>query len=112
MKRILLLVTLMLSGCFSVDQAGEDAERAINNNDFRLYKLPVRGDVIPGISVSERARAATLCDTRILEGAGDVIRDDEELQKHREITNYAEEYNKIVYEACQKKKQPLKQIDK
>lgn len=104
MKGILPLVALVLSGCFSVNQASEDAERAINKNDFRLYKLPVRGEVIPGISVSERSRAATLCDTRILEGAGDVIRDDEELQKHRELTNYAEEYNRIVYEACRNKK--------
>lgn len=107
MKKILLLVTLVLSGCFSVTQTTEDAERAINKNDFRLYKLPVRGEVIPGISVSERSRAATLCDTRILEGAGDVIRDDKELQKHQEIINYAKEYNQIVYEACRKKKEPF-----
>ena len=107
MKMILLIITLVLSGCASANQANEDAERAINNNDFRLYKLPVRGGVILGVSVSERSRAEILCGTRILEGAGDVIRNDEELQKHREITNYAEEYTQIVYTACRQKKESI-----
>ena len=104
MKSVLVTITLLLSSCTFAQQANSDAEEAIRDNDFRLYKLSVRGNVFPGIAVSERATAAALCGSQILKGTGDVIRDNEEKQKRQELTDYASEYNRIVYAACRQTK--------
>jgi len=99
--RAMLLLSL-LAGCAMTpwDQAANDARLAIEQQDFRLYQLPVRGMVLLGIEIPERAEAALRCGTRVLAGVGDTIKTPQQLQARKQRTDYATRYNQLVYQAC------------
>lgn len=105
MKRVLLILVGFLSGCGATSvesgsHAAEQAKSAIAKQDYRLYRVPVRGMILPGIAVPERANAAEVCGTRVLKGVGDTLTSDADLQAHKQRTDYAAEYNQLVYAAC------------
>lgn len=104
-NKVMLFAIMVLSGCAAEKQAESDAQRALSNNDYRLFQLPGRGNVLPGIETKERAFAAKLCGVKIVEETSDVVANSEELEKLQRLTQYAAEYNLHVYPKCQKAKQ-------
>lgn len=104
MRFIIVTLLFVLSGCSPNQLIAEESTQRVENVDYRLYQVPVRGNVIPGIEIDERESAAALCGTRVLEGVGDVVRNDEELKERKLITEWAADYNKKMYKHCQKVK--------
>tara|TARA_Y100001956_G_C4120900_1_gene187357 strand:- start:412 stop:732 length:321 start_codon:yes stop_codon:yes gene_type:complete len=103
-KKALPFALIILSGCAAEKQAQADAQSALSNDDYRLFQMPGRGNVLPGIETEERAFAAELCGVKIIEGVSDVVRNDEELEKRQLLTQYAAEYNLQIYPKCKKAK--------
>ncbi len=103
MRKILFMASLFaLGGCSAQEQVSLDAQKSIEERDFRLYQLPVRGNVLPGININEREKAAALCGVKIIEGGSDFIRNDTEKEKQQQLYIYASEYNKKMYIECLK----------
>lgn len=101
MRKIIFLASWLLLGGCSV-QATVTEVQSTEEKDFRLYQLPMRGNVLPGIALEERKKAAELCGVKILEEGSDLIRNDEEKKKQQQLYNYASDYNKQVYAECLK----------
>lgn len=104
-KIVLPLALVVISGCAAENQAQADAQSALKADDYRLYQMPGRGNVLPGIETEERALAAELCGVKIVEGISDVVKSDEELEKRQLLTQYATQYNLHIYPKCKKAKQ-------
>ena len=78
----------------------DDIARAIARGDLRLLTFPGRGVDIPGIAAAEQEKAERLCGLRYLEGTGDVIRSEAEIELRRLVRIYTEKYNPAIYAAC------------
>jgi len=101
MKRILLIISILfLSACNAQEQASKDAQLSIEKGDFRLFQVPGRGTVLPGVATKQRTNAAKLCGVKIIEGISDVIQKDEDIEKRKQLTQYASQYNALVYTEC------------
>lgn len=106
MKRFqVLTASVLLTGCSlaTADNASDDAQQAIAQGDFRLYRIPVRGMVVPGVDIPLRAEAVERCGIRILTGVGDTVSSEAELAERKQRTEYAKRYNQLVYQACIKR---------
>jgi hypothetical protein len=99
---LFLLSFIALGGCSAQEQINPEAQQSIEKGDFRLYQLPMRGNVLPGIEVAAREKAAALCGVKIIEEGSDMIRNDAEKEKQQQLYDYASEYNKQVYIECLK----------
>ncbi|MGR5276076.1 hypothetical protein ACPV5J_05275 [Vibrio rotiferianus] len=104
-KAILPFALVAMTGCAAEKQVEADTQKALNAEDYRLFQVPGRGNVLPGIETEERAFAAKLCGVKIIQGISDIVRDDEELEKRKVLTQYAAEYNLKMYPKCKKAKQ-------
>jgi len=98
MKLTTMLLPVFLAGCVASNPIAEE------NTDFRLYQVPGRGMVLPGIEPEERKLAAKLCGTQIIKGISDVVIDDEELNQHKKLVEKAKHYNRQIYKKCRQAK--------
>ena len=80
--------------------AEKDAAIALAHKDFRLLAYVVRGTMIPGIDQNEKVLLSEKCGLRIIEGFGDVVRSQTQLQAMKAMHDYAATYNKIVAAQC------------
>jgi hypothetical protein len=88
--------------------AEKDAGIAIAHKDFRLLAYATRGIIVPGIEQEKKALLSQKCGLRMLEGFGDVVRSQAQLQAMKAMHDYAATYNKIVAEQCSAVKIPGK----
>lgn len=58
--------------------------------------------VLPGIDQKEYKNAQTRCPVLILDGMGDTIYGNNHMAYRKAMTNYAAQFNKITYQACNK----------
>lgn len=98
MKLTAILLPALLVGCAANSPIAEE------KTDYRLYQVPGRGMVLPGIEPEEREFAAKLCGTQIIKGISDVVKDDDELNQHRKLVEKAKHYNRRVYQKCRQAK--------
>jgi len=77
MKLTAVLLPVLLTGCAANSPIAE------GQTDYRLYQVPGRGGVLPGIEPEERELATKLCGTKIINGISDAIKDDNELDQYR-----------------------------
>jgi hypothetical protein len=84
--------------------ADKDAAYALAHKDFRLLGYVVRGTMIPGIDQNEKALLSEKCGVRMIEGFGDVVRSQAQLQAMKAMHHYAATYNKIVAAQCSAEK--------
>ena len=82
------------------DTPAEDAEYAIDNEDMRLLGFALRGYHVPGVSATDRQAYIDKCGLRLLEGFGDVVRDDAQASDMKRASAYAKEYNAVIIESC------------
>ncbi|WCE31753.1 hypothetical protein [Vibrio sp. SCSIO 43137] len=94
MKLTAILLPVLLAGC---------ADNS-NNADYRLYQVPGRGMVLPGIEPEEREFAAKLCGTQIIKGISDAIENDNKFNHYLKQVAKAEKHNRQVYQKCRQVK--------
>ncbi|MCW8830923.1 MAG: hypothetical protein OQK32_05305 [Gammaproteobacteria bacterium] len=80
-----------------------DAQAAIEKGDLRLLGFAGRNTTISGVSAEDRQPAMDACGVRLMEGFGDVLRSQEELQARQLAYKYAIRYNTVVLAKCFKK---------
>jgi len=78
----------------------EDAEYAVENKDMRLLGFALRGYHIPGVKAADRQLYIDKCGIRVLEGFGDVIRDETQASDMKRASAYAREYNAVIIAKC------------
>ncbi len=117
MKRLARLATLLgpligLSACaapqadsnplawLETANAEQDARAALAKNDFRLLALPRRETVIPGIEPQLARQYELKCGIRLIPGAGDAVRDRQQLELLKKAARYAADYNAIIKTRC------------
>jgi len=104
MKILAIAFSAVLTGCGPNAQITKDNIKNTSEADYRLYQIPGRGEVLPGIAPEEKKLAAELCGTKIIVGISDVVKDDSELNQHKIIVEQATQYNLKTYEKCKKAK--------
>ena len=77
-----------------------DAKYAIENEDMRLLGFALRGYHIPGVKAADRQRYIDKCGIRVLEGFGDVIKDETQASNMKRASAYAREYNAAIIARC------------
>lgn len=80
--------------------AENDAALAVAHKDFRLLAYAARNTVVPGVDQNEKAMLSKKCGLRMIEGFGDVVRSQAQLQAMKAMHDYAATYNKIVAAQC------------
>ena len=80
--------------------AENDATRALANADFRLLAFATRGTDIPGIDASLRQAYRERCGIRFIEGFGDVVRSEKQLENMKLAREYAARYNAVIIAGC------------
>lgn len=81
-------------------EADQDAVYALANGDLRLLAYTTRDIMVPGIEPEQKSLLSEQCGLRMMQGFGDVVRSDEQLQTMKAMREYATEYNKIVAPQC------------
>lgn len=80
--------------------ARDDAETALQHQDYRLMAFAGRGYDIPGIDIEQSQSYAEKCGTRYFEEFSDVIRNQEQLVQMRKARQYATAYNEVILTSC------------
>lgn len=80
--------------------AENDASRALANADTRLLAFAMRGYTIPGIDPAQQQAYQAKCGVRFIDGFGDVIRSDEQLEQMKLAREYAVRYNAVIISGC------------
>ena len=80
--------------------ATQDAEASIAKGDTTLLALSSRGTRIPGLSIEDQENAIKLCGVRLLDGTGDAIFSERQLNLLQQVHKYAEAYNRIILKNC------------
>ena len=80
--------------------AEDDAAFAVAHKDFRLLAYAARNTVVPGVDQNEKAMLSKICGLRMIEGFGDVVRSQAQLQAMKTMHDYAMRYNKIISTQC------------
>ncbi len=109
-----LLLAVTLNGCASamndpasglqwVETANPvaDAQAALAKGDFRFMGIARRSTVIPGVDTDKMRQYELHCGVKFIEGAGDTIRDQEQLRLMKRAFEYAGRYNQIIAGRCQ-----------
>lgn len=78
----------------------EDANNAIKNKDYRLLGLAMRAIKVPGVKSENQTSLIEKCGVRLLQGSGDIIRGEADLQMKKTLHIYARNYNNILKKAC------------
>ncbi len=81
--------------------AQRDARAALERRDFRLLALPRRSTVIPGVDPQLAPQYELKCGIRLIEGAGDTVRDRRQLELLKKAAEYAAAYNAVIKTRCQ-----------
>ena len=80
--------------------AQADANKALQQGDFRLMALPGRGNVIPGIDVELRQQYKMKCGTKLTPGVTDAVEGEAHLKLLKMARRYTEEYNEVIKAHC------------
>ncbi len=80
--------------------AKHDALAALEQRDFRLMALPRRSLVIPGVEPELAGQYELKCGVRLIEGAGDAVHDQRQLELLKKASEYAAAYNTIIKTRC------------
>ncbi len=106
---------LIIAGCAAGNPLGEherkllwvedanpqqDAEDALQRNDFRLLGLPQRSVSIPGVPLEKMQQYEIKCGVRLVDGFSDVVRSNEHLRLMKAVHQYALQYNAIIKQRC------------
>lgn len=83
-----------------VEQARKQAQDALKQDDLRLLALPRRSLVIPGVDPQLVEDYRRKCGVRLLEGAGDAVRDARQRELLKKARDYATAYNQIILQQC------------
>ena len=109
----LLLVTLASVYAFAmsgpqdeIDNVGHepdpvvDANTALANGDKRLLCFASRATIVPGVELAQKQAYIDKCGLRFIEGFGDVIRSEEQLENMKKAEAYAKHYNAVIIMQC------------
>lgn len=100
----LLILTACSASSISENKIEEkvtlNINKAIIENDFRLYSMGGRVPNFPGINADELDILITKCGKRIMENTSDFIKRDEDLKAREIAFLYAKKYNKKMKSAC------------
>jgi hypothetical protein len=80
--------------------AQEDAARARQQGDTRLYALATRAPNLPGVPIETAEQAKAACGTRPLPGSTDAVQGEVHLKLLRQARDYAAAYNRLMLENC------------
>lgn len=83
--------------------AQEDASYALDNDDMRLLAYTTRGITVPGIDDAEKDTISKQCGIRMLDGFGDVVRNEEQLRRMKAMHAYVSRYNAVIAKRCKAK---------
>jgi len=77
-----------------------DARDAVASGDKKFLAIATRGINIPGIAPQQTKKYRNKCGIKFIKGIGDVIRDKNDLRKHKLAKAYAKLYNHVVKQNC------------
>lgn len=80
-----------------------DANFAIAKQDFQFLATSNRTISLPGIDLQKNSleELKQQCGYRFLEGMGDTVRDQRDIEQRKALHRYATEYNQLMFIACQ-----------
>ncbi len=78
----------------------QDAQAALQRNDFRLIGLPQRSLSIPGVTRDKMQSYEIKCGERLIDGFSDVVRSNEHLRLMKAVHQYALQYNAVIKQRC------------
>jgi len=79
-----------------------DIEKALSENDKRLYFLGGRVPNYPGINVEELDDLISRCGKRIVENTSDIIKHSDDIKTKKIAFQYAKKYNEGMKLFCLK----------
>ncbi|KZN69869.1 hypothetical protein [Pseudoalteromonas luteoviolacea] len=117
MRVLLLLWVWFVGGCIAEQQkmdstdtvqeemnndVDEAINRAVKQQDYRLYLTQGRRPVLPGLEQTSVEMIKGHCGTKYLPETGDVIRGEDAKRERISRYNFAKAYNVKMYELCKK----------
>jgi len=76
------------------------ASKAVESGDLRFLAIATRGLNIPGLDQNKMELYRKKCGISFIKGIGDVIKDKNDLRKHKLAREFAENYNQVIKQHC------------